>query len=156
MKMKLIAIGKTDPDYIEKGVTLYRERIVHYIPFEIVYINDLKRTNSFSPQEIKTKEGDLLLSRIGPNDHVVLLDDKGKEFSSLEFSGFINKKNLSLKSLTFIIGGAYGFSEDVYRRANEKLSLSKLTFSHQMVRLIFLEQLYRAMTILRNEKYHHE
>ncbi len=156
MKLKLIVIGKTDFDFIEKGICLYKERILHYIPFEILVIPDIKNTGSLSINQVKTKESELLLNHINDSDYVVLLDDKGKEFTSLEFSVFLNKKMIAIKTLIFVIGGAYGFSEAIYKRSNEKISLSKLTFSHQIIRIIFLEQLYRGLTILKNEKYHHE
>lgn len=156
MKVKFLLTGKTDFDFIEKGISLYTDRIVHYLPFEIIVIPDLKNTKTLTPEQVKTKEGELQLTRINENDYVVLLDDKGKDFTSLEFANYLNKKMSSCKSLVFLIGGAYGFSKALYERVNDKISLSKLTYSHQIVRVIFLEQLYRAMTILKHEKYHHE
>jgi 23S rRNA (pseudouridine1915-N3)-methyltransferase len=157
MKLILIVIGKTDNDYINKGIDIFRNRLKHYLPFEIKYIPDLKNTKNLSVDQQKVKEGELILSNIDKSDHLILLDENGKEFSSVDFSKYIQKKMLSgIKNLVFVIGGPYGFSKEVYNRASGKVSLSKMTFSHQMVRLIFIEQLYRAMTILRGEPYHHQ
>lgn len=156
MKVKLLFTGKTDFDFIEKGISMYSDRISHYLPFGISVIPDIKNTKTLTPEQIKTKEGEAQLSRLKESDAVILLDDKGKEFTSVEFSNFINKKMNTGKNIVFIIGGAYGFSKSLYTRANEKISLSKLTYSHQIVRVIFLEQLYRGLTILKHEKYHHE
>lgn len=156
MKVKLLLTGKTDFDFVEKGISLYFDRIIHYLNFEISVIPDLKNTKTLTHEQVKIKEGEQQLSRINAGDFVVLLDNKGKEFTSIGFSNFINKKNNICKNLVFLVGGAYGFSEAIYKRANDKISLSKLTYSHQVVRVIFLEQLYRAMTILKHEKYHHE
>lgn len=157
MKILLLAIGKTDKSYFEEAINEYKNRLVHYMPFEIQIISDLKKTKSLTVEQQKIKEGELILKNIQPGDYVVLLDERGKEFSSLNFSSFIEKKShVVSKRLIFVIGGPYGFSDDVYSKSSEKISLSKMTFSHQMVRLIFVEQLYRAMTILNNEPYHHE
>lgn len=134
----------------------YINRLGFYIPFEVLIIPDLKKTKSLTETQQKQKEGELLLKHLEPSDEVILLDEKGKSYSSVAFSEVLQKKmNSGIKNLVFIIGGPYGFSEDVYGRANGKVSLSAMTFSHQMVRLFFIEQLYRAFTILKNEPYHH-
>ncbi len=157
MKLTLIVIGKTDNDYINKGIDIFKSRLKHYLPFEIKCIPDIKNTKNLSTEQQKTKEGELILSNIENSDQLVLLDENGKEFSSVEFSKYMQKKMLSgVKNLAFVIGGPYGFSNEIYKRANGKVSLSRMTFSHQMVRLIFTEQLYRAMTILKGEPYHHQ
>lgn len=156
MKVKLILIGKTDSKFLIEGNKEYEKRLKHYIPLEINIIPDLKNTKKISEDQQKQKEGELILNQITERDFVVLLDENGKQYSSVEFSRFIEKQMISgLKNLIFVVGGPYGFSEEVYKRSNSKISLSKMTFSHQMVRLIFLEQLYRAMTIIRGEPYHH-
>lgn len=156
MKIKLVLIGKTDSDFIKKGIEEYAKRLKHYIGFEMIVIPDLKNTKSLSENQQKQKEGELILNQINPGDFVVLLDEKGKEYSSVEFSKFIEKQSISgLKNLIFVVGGPYGFSEDVYKKGNSKIALSRMTFSHQMVRMIFVEQLYRAMTIIKGEPYHH-
>ena len=156
MKVKLIWVGKTHDDYIKKGIDIYYKRLQHYVKFEIIEIADIKNAKNFSTAQIKQKEGELILKQtIG--DHLVLLDENGKEFNSRGFSDFFQKKmNSGIKCFTFIIGGAFGFSDDVYKNAQGKVSLSKMTFSHQMVRLFFCEQLYRANTILKGEPYHHD
>lgn len=157
MKISLLVIGKTDAQYFNDAINEYTNRLTHYIPFEIQVIPDIKNTKSLSVLQQKEKEGELILKNIQAGDYIVLLDERGKEFSSLQFSSYIEKKTHTVsKRLVFIIGGPYGFSEDVYNKASEKISLSKMTFSHQMIRLIFVEQIYRAMTILNNEPYHHE
>jgi 23S rRNA (pseudouridine1915-N3)-methyltransferase len=157
MKIKLLLIGKTDSDILGKGINDYVNRLKHYIPFEMAIIPDLKNTKSLSEEQQKQKEGELILNFIKSGDFVVLLDEKGKEYSSIDFSGFIEKQMISgLKNLIFIVGGPYGFSDEVYKKCNLKISLSRMTFSHQMVRLIFTEQLYRAMTIIKGEPYHHQ
>ncbi|MBK3519786.1 23S rRNA (pseudouridine(1915)-N(3))-methyltransferase RlmH [Carboxylicivirga marina] len=157
MKVILVAIGKTDDSYLKTGIEVYEKRLKHYIPYEMKVIPDLKRTKNLSSNQQKTMEGQLILQTMQAGDHVVLLDEKGKDYSSIDFSKLIEKRMLAgLKRLVFVIGGPYGFSDEVYTKANSKISLSKMTFSHQMVRLIFAEQLYRAMTILKNEPYHHE
>ncbi len=156
MTIKLVCIGKTDKKELDDLIELYSARLQHYIKFEFEIIPDLKKTKNLDENQQKTREGDLILSGIQNSDFMVLLDEKGKQFSSEEFSEYLQKRmNTGLKRLIFIIGGPYGFSEEVYRRANSKISLSKMTFSHQMVRLFFTEQLYRAFTILKNEPYHH-
>lgn len=157
MKVVLMSIGKTDNPSFVQIIDNYKGRLKFYIPFEIEYIPDLKKNKNLSQKEQKQIEGKNIISRIQSNDHVVLLDDKGKQYSSINFAHFIEKKKHSVnKRIVFVIGGPYGFSEEVYSRANDKISLSKMTFTHQMVRMIFVEQLYRAMTILNNEPYHHE
>ena len=157
MKIKLIAIGKTDDKNLQTLIETYQNRLKHYINFELEIIADIKNVKNLSEVQQKEKEGQLILSKILPTDQLVLLDDKGKHFTSIEFSEYLQKKmNTGLKQLVFVIGGPYGFSEQVYKKANGKISLSKMTFSHQMIRLFFIEQLYRGFTILKNEPYHHE
>lgn len=157
MKITLLAIGKTDARYFVEAINEYQKRLEHYIPFEIQIIPDLKNTKSLTADQQKEKEGELILKSLQAGDYPVLLDDKGKEYTSVKFASYIEKKTHTVaRRLVFVIGGPYGFSQDVYDRAQEKLTLSRMTFSHQMVRLIFVEQLYRAMTILNNEPYHHE
>ena len=157
MKIKLIVVGKTNAKYLLEGEKEYGNRLKHYTKFEEIIITDVKQSGKLSENELKKKESQLILGKLENSDHVILLDDKGKSYSSVEFANFLQQKmNSSLKSLVFVVGGAFGFSDEVYLRANSKLSLSKMTFSHQMVRLIFKEQLYRGFSILRGEKYHHE
>ena len=157
MKAILLSVGKTDDDFYAQAIDVFKKRLGFYIPFDMEFVPDLKNTKKLSEKEQKSLEGEGILNRLQPGDYVVLLDDKGKQYSSTEFARFIEKKSHSVpKRLVFVVGGPYGFSEAVYARANEKLSLSKMTFTHQMVRLVFVEQLYRAMTILNNEPYHHE
>jgi 23S rRNA (pseudouridine1915-N3)-methyltransferase len=157
MKIKLIVIGKTKSKFLIEGENEYQKRLKHYCKFSELVIPDVKNAGKISKKELKEKEGNLILESIKNNDYVVLLDDKGLTLSSTEFSEFLNKKMVSsTNELVFVVGGAFGFSESVYKRANTKLSLSKMTFSHQMVRMIFKEQLYRVFTILKGEKYHHE
>ena len=156
MKIKLICIGKTHKSFLEEGEFEYLNRLKHYVATEKIEIPDLKNAKNLSQEQIKTAEGKELLSKLGTTDVLVLLDENGKILSSVDFSQFVQSQmNQGLKTLVFFIGGAYGFSEEVYQRANFKISLSKMTFSHQMIRMIFFEQLYRAMTILRGEPYHH-
>ncbi len=157
MKITLLVIGKTDAGYFIDAVNEYQKRLEHYIPFEIQIIPDIKNTKNLTAEQQKEKEGELILKSLQAGDYIVLLDDKGKEYTSIQFANYIEKKTHTVsKRLVFIIGGPYGFSQTVYDKTNEKLTLSRMTFSHQMVRLIFVEQLYRAMTILNNEPYHHE
>ena len=156
MKIKLMAIGKTDRQELQLMIDDYCKRIVHYCPFEFEIIPDLKKAKKASEAEQKKMEGSEILNRLAPSDHLVLLDERGKEYSSVTFSNYIQKKMIGgMRNLVFVIGGPYGFSDEIYARANERLSLSKMTFSHQMVRVFFTEQLYRAFTIIRNEPYHH-
>jgi Uncharacterized conserved protein len=157
MKICLLVIGKTDEAYLQKGIELFHKRIPHYIPFELKIIPDVKNAKNLSEDQQKEKEGELILQQIAGSDELFLLDENGEEFTSIKFARFLEKKMVAgLKRLVFVIGGPYGFSASVYSKAVGKVSLSKMTFSHQMVRLIFLEQLYRAMTILKGEPYHHE
>ncbi|BAX80429.1 23S rRNA (pseudouridine(1915)-N(3))-methyltransferase RlmH [Labilibaculum antarcticum] len=156
MKIVLLVIGKTDKDFVRNGIDEYQKRLVHYLPFEINIIPDIKNTKNLSENQQKQKEGDLILEKIKSGDTLILLDEGGKEFSSVGFSQFIEQKMIGgTKNLVFVIGGPYGFSDEVYLKAQGKLSLSKMTFSHQMIRMIFTEQLYRAMTIIKGEPYHH-
>ncbi|NVJ87222.1 MAG: 23S rRNA (pseudouridine(1915)-N(3))-methyltransferase RlmH [Algoriphagus sp.] len=157
MQIKIIAIGKTDHAAILELQNLYTDRLSHYIRLEWEIIPDLKKTKSLNQNQQKTKEGELILKKISTSDFVLLLDEKGKSYSSIDFADFLQRKmNSGIKQLVLVIGGPYGFSEEVYQRANSKISLSKMTFSHQMIRPFLAEQLYRAMTILRGEPYHHE
>ncbi len=157
MKIKLLAIGKTNDKNLQNLIEIYQNRLKHYINFQLEIIPDLKNNKNLSAQEQKKKEGELLLKKLTPTDILVLLDEKGKEFRSIEFSKYLQKKmNSGSKQLVLAIGGSYGFSEAVYKKAHEKISLSKMTFSHQMIRLFAVEQIYRAFTILKNEPYHHE
>lgn len=157
MKITLLTVGKTDKDWVKQGMDIYVSRLKHYIPFSITEIPELKNVSALSREQIKAKEGELILKNVKPADNLVLLDERGKEYSSVEFAKVLQDKiNYEGKDIVFVIGGAYGFSEDVYRRANSKMSLSRMTFSHQMVRAIFAEQLYRSFTIIKGEPYHHE
>lgn len=156
MKTILILVGKTVNKHFIAGIEDYSERISHYMSFEIVTIPELRNTKNLSEEQQKISEGDLILRQIQPSDTVVLLDEHGKEFRSIEYARWLQQKQQTARRLVFVIGGPYGFSDAVYSRSNEKISLSKMTFSHQMVRLIFTEQLYRACTIIKGEPYHHE
>lgn len=157
MKITFLTVGKTTNAHLIKLQEEYQNRLKFYIPFETIIIPELKNTKSLSIQEQKEKEADLILKTLDTSDEVILLDEKGKQYTSVGFSEFISKKMLaSHKRMVFVVGGPYGFSERVYQRGNGKISLSAMTFSHQMIRLIFTEQLYRAMTILKGEPYHHE
>lgn len=157
MKITLLTVGKTDKDWVKQGIDIYVSRLKHYIPFGISEIPELKNVSALSKDQIKVREGELILKNIKPTDDVILMDEHGKEYTSVDFASYLQKKiSYEGKDMVFVIGGAYGFSEEVYKRANGKISLSKMTFSHQMVRAIFAEQLYRAFTIMRGEPYHHE
>ena len=157
MKISLIVIGKTDASYFVDAINEYKNRLVHYIPFEMEIIPDIKNVKNLREEQQKEKEGELILKMLQPGDYLVLLDEHGKSLTSMEFATYLERKmHVVSKRLVFVIGGPYGFSEAVYKAASEKISLSKMTFSHQMIRLIFVEQIYRAMTILNNEPYHHE
>lgn len=157
MKVTLLTVGKTDKDWVKQGIDIYASRMKHYFPFSIVEIPELKNVSSLSQDQIKTKEGELILKNVKPADDVILLDERGREFSSMEFAKVLQDKiSYNGKDIIFVIGGAYGFSDAVRQRSNSKISLSKMTFSHQMVRAIFVEQLYRAFTIMKGEPYHHE
>lgn len=156
MKSVLLVVGKTDDKYLNEGIDKYCKRIVKYLPFEMQIITDIKNTKNLSEEVQKQKEGELILKKLQPSDYIVLCDEKGNEYNSERYAKWLNSVYLSgYKRLVFIIGGAYGFSSDVYQKANSKLSLSKMTFSHQMIRLLFVEQYYRAQTILKGEPYHH-
>ncbi len=157
MNIKLLAIGKTDNKNLQILIDEYSKRLGFYIKFELEIIPDIKNAKNLSEEQLKQKEGQLIISKIPTNSQLILLDEKGKTFTSMQFANEIQKKmNSGIKTLTLVIGGAYGFSDEVYNRANGKISLSNMTFSHQMVRLFITEQLYRAFTILNNEPYHHE
>lgn len=157
MKIILLTVGKTINNNLITLQEDYQNRLKFYIPFETVIIPELKNTRNLSVNEQLEKEADLILRQLEPTDEIILLDEKGKSFTSVSFSEFLSKKMLSsVKRTVFVVGGPYGFSERVYKRANSLVSLSAMTFSHQMIRLIFIEQLYRAMTILKGEPYHHE
>tara|TARA_R110001583_G_scaffold4351_2_gene25216 strand:+ start:52077 stop:52550 length:474 start_codon:yes stop_codon:yes gene_type:complete len=157
MKIKLLAIGKTDAKNLQALIETYQNRLKHYINFEIEIIPDIKNVKNLSESQQKEKEGELIIKKLSPTDVLILLDEKGKEFRSIEFSKYLQKKmNSGIKQLIIVIGGPYGFSEAIYKKSAGKISLSKMTFSHQMIRLFIVEQLYRAFTILKNEPYHHE
>lgn len=157
MKIVLVVIGKTSPDYLKEGIAVFEKRIKRYLSFELLVLSDVKNAKNLKPLVLKEKEGEKILEACRKSDWTVLLDDKGREFTSLQFSKNIEKLMVrGLKTVYFVIGGAYGFSPAVYEKADQKLSLSQMTFSHQLIRLIFVEQLYRAFSILRNEPYHNE
>ncbi len=157
MKIELAVIGKTSIGYLKQGIDEYIKRLKHYVPFEIKYIDDIKNTKNISEDQQKRTEGAKILSLLDKSDFVVLLDEHGKEYTSMQYSSYIQKRMLSgAKKVVFVIGGPYGFSQEVYDRANDKISFSKMTFNHEMIRLIFTEQLYRAYTIINYEPYHHE
>ncbi|MBS9768461.1 MAG: 23S rRNA (pseudouridine(1915)-N(3))-methyltransferase RlmH [Flavobacteriaceae bacterium] len=157
MKITLLVIGKTDSSQLQELLEMYQNRLKHYVSFEVVVLPTLKKTKNMSVSQQKIKEGEMILNTLLPTDALYLLDEKGKQFTSVGFSEFLQKKmNASVRNLVIVIGGAFGFSEAVYQRAIGKISLSKMTFSHQMVRIFIAEQIYRAFTILRNEPYHNE
>ena len=157
MKITLLTVGKTDIGWVREGLETYASRISHYVPFALDEIPELKKASALSREQIKEKEGDAILARLRPSDEVVLLDEKGRQYRSVEFAAWLEgKMSRGGKDLVFVVGGAYGFPQKVYDRADGLLSLSKMTFSHQMVRTVFAEQLYRAFTILKGEPYHHE
>ena len=157
MKIELAVIRKTSIGYLKQGIDEYIKRLKHYVPFEIKYIDDIKNTKNISEDQQKRTEGAKILSLLDKSDFVVLLDEHGKEYTSMQYSSYIQKRMLSgAKKVVFVIGGPYGFSQEVYDRANDKISFSKMTFNHEMIRLIFTEQLYRAYTIINHEPYHHE
>ena len=157
MKVKLLVVGQTNMKFVEQGFNEFAARLKHYTDFKFIVIPNPKNSGKLDPAELKNREAESILTKLQPTDFVVLLDEKGSDYSSVEFSNFLQKRmNSGVKNLVFVVGGAFGFSEKMYERANSKLSLSKMTFSHQLIRLIFAEQLYRAFTILRNEKYHNE
>lgn len=157
MQVTLLCIGKTGKKFLEEGEQEYLKRLRHYISFQLQIIPDIKQAKNLSQSQIKQREGELILEKVSPADTLILLDEKGKEYSSVDFSNYLQEQfNRGGKHLYFVIGGPYGFSDDVYERSNGKISLSRMTFSHQMIRLFFIEQVYRAMTILKNEPYHHQ
>jgi 23S rRNA (pseudouridine1915-N3)-methyltransferase len=157
MNIKLIAIGKTDNKNLQSLMEDFQKRLSFYIKFELEVIPDIKNVKNLSEAQQKEKEGELILSKLAPTDFLILLDENGKSFGSVDFANELQKKmNAGIKTLVYVIGGPYGFSEAVYQKAQQKISLSKMTFSHQMVRLFFIEQVYRGFTILRNEPYHHQ
>lgn len=157
MKMTLLAMGQTDRNWIKDGLDIYTSRLSHYVQFSIKEIPELKNVSALSPEQIKTREGELIMKSLKSTDEVILLDEHGKEYSSMEWASAIEKRiGNGSRDLVFVIGGPYGFSRQVYERCNGKVSLSRMTFSHQMVRVIFTEQLYRAFTIIKGQPYHHE
>lgn len=157
MKITLAVIGKTEVGFVRQGIDEYVKRLQHYVQFDIRYIGDVKATRNMTEAQQKAAEGKMLLAALETSDHVVLLDEHGSERTSVEYSEWLQRRMSSgCKRLVLVVGGPYGFSKEVYDRANEKISLSKMTFPHELVRLIFVEQLYRAFTILRHEPYHHE
>ncbi len=157
MKITLLTLGKTSEKHLLDGINIYISRLKHYVPFTIHELPELKNTKSLSQDQQKAKESELIFKNITRSDHVILLDENGAELNSMEFAGFLNKKMVSgQQHLVFVVGGPYGFDKEIIKRSNGKISLSKMTFSHQMVRLFFVEQLYRAFTILKNEPYHHQ
>ena len=157
MKVALITIGKTDAAWVREAIEIYLARLKHYLAFDFIQLPDIKNSKNLSEEQQKQAEGEQILRMLQPGDRIVLLDDKGKSYTSMGFARYLEaKQHASVRRLVFIIGGPYGFSPTVYDKADERLSLSQMTFSHQMIRPIFLEQIYRAMTILRGEPYHHE
>ena len=157
MKIQLLVIGNTSAPFIKDGIEIYRKRLSHYVPFDIVVLPDIRNARNLTEEMQKQKEGMAMLDVIKPGDYVVLLDERGVEYTSREFAGFVDKRMATVsRTIWFVIGGPYGFSDAVYDRCDFKLSFSRMTFSHEMIRLFFTEQLYRAMTILRGEPYHHD
>jgi 23S rRNA (pseudouridine1915-N3)-methyltransferase len=157
MKLEFWVIGKTAFDYLDEGIALYEKRLRNYVPFLFTVFPDIKNAKNMPSELLKSKEGELILAKLSSDDFLMLLDERGKQYSSVEFSIWIEQKlGSSHKRVVFLVGGAYGFSPDVYARANAQCSLSRMTFSHQMIRLFFIEQVYRAMTILKGEPYHNE
>lgn len=157
MNIRLLLVGKTEEPYLKQGMQIYSDRLGHYCKFSITEIPELKNAKALSREQIKEKEGELILKNISPSDELVLLDERGKMYTSVEWASQMEKKFLySSRDITFVIGGSYGFGNAVYKRADDKISLSKMTFSHQLCRVIFLEQLYRMFTIIKGEPYHHE
>lgn len=157
MEIELLTVGKTSIRFVEEGIAEYTRRLKHYIPFSVKALPDIKNTSKLSEAKQKDAEGEKILATLTTADYVVLLDEHGKEYTSVEFSSFIEKQMIAgRRKVVFVVGGPYGFSQEVYNRADSLLSLSKMTFNHEMVRLFFVEQIYRGMTILRGEPYHHE
>ncbi len=157
MNIKLIVVGKTEEKYLKEALEIYTKRLTHYVGFEMVVLPDVKNAKSLPVSELKEREAEMILKQTAKADRVVLLDERGKEYGSVEFSKYLEKQmNASVRTLAFVVGGAFGFSERVYAQVAERLSISKMTFSHQMIRLLAIEQIYRAFTILKNEPYHNE
>jgi len=157
MKITFVTVGKTEDAYLKDGIERYVKRLKHYTKLEMVEIPELKNTKALTEEQQKTKEAELILKKVGATDYLILLDENGVEFTSVQFANYINKRSVSSSAnLVFVVGGPYGFDQSVYQRANDKLSLSRMTFSHQMVRLFFVEQLYRAYSIIKGEPYHHQ
>ncbi len=156
MDIKLLTVGKTDVKWVKEGLDLYVARLSHYVPFTLKEIPQLKNVSALTRDQIREREGELILKAVRPADEVILLDERGREFRSLDFARYLEEKLQRGRDVVFVIGGAYGFSEAVYAHSDGKVSLSKMTFSHQMVRTLFAEQLYRAFTIIKGEPYHHE
>ena len=157
MNIKLIVVGKTEEKYLKEGIDIFEKRLKFYIPYEMIIIPSLKDTKNLSPQMVKEREGELIIKQVSKADKVVLFDEMGEEFRSIEYANFLQKNmNAGIKTMCFVVGGAFGFSDEVYKIANLKIAMSKMTFSHQMIRLLIVEQLYRAFTILKNEPYHNE
>ena len=156
MNITLLTVGKTDKNWIKDGIDTYISRLKHYTSFSLVEIPELKNASSLTREQIKVKEGTLILKNLKDSDDVILLDERGKEYTSREWAGIIEKKAMNGRDIVFIIGVAYGFSDAVYQRASGMISMSRMTFSHQMIRAIFTEQLYRAFTIIKGEPYHHD
>ena len=155
MRITLVESGKTRDPFIRDGVETFRQRLVRYVPFKIDTLPDLKNTRSMTMKEVQEKEGEMIIKRIKTGDYVILLDERGEEYNSISFAEYLNGLERQVNQVLFVIGGPYGFSQQVYDRSDTRLSLSKMTFSHQLVRVVFLEQLYRAFTILKGEPYHH-
>jgi 23S rRNA (pseudouridine1915-N3)-methyltransferase len=157
MKITFITVGKTEDAYLKDGIEKYVKRLKHYTKLELGEVLELKNTKALTEDQQKTKEAELILKKVTPQDHLILLDEAGQEFTSVQFANYLNKRAISsVANLVFVVGGPYGFDQSVYQRANDKISLSRMTFSHQMVRLFFVEQLYRAFTIIKGEPYHHQ
>lgn len=157
MNIKLVVVGKTEEKYLKEGIDIFEKRLKFYIPYEMIIIPSLKDTKNLSPQMVKEREGELIIKQVSKADKVVLFDEMGEEFRSIEYANFLQKNmNAGIKTMCFVVGGAFGFSDEVYKIANLKIAMSKMTFSHQMIRLLIVEQLYRAFTILKNEPYHNE
>ncbi|MFK7936529.1 MAG: 23S rRNA (pseudouridine(1915)-N(3))-methyltransferase RlmH [Saprospiraceae bacterium] len=157
MKIELLVIGKTSFPYLKEGIEIYQKRLKHYVPFTLTVLPDVKNARKMRAEELKRKEGELILKKLSPTDQLYLFDERGKAFTSVKFSQFLERQmQSSHKRLVFVVGGAFGFSDAVYQRANGKITLSAMTFSHQMIRLFIVEQVYRAMTIMRGEPYHNE
>lgn len=157
MNIKLVVVGKTEEKYLKDGIDIFEKRLKFYIPYEMIIIPSLKDTKSLSPQMVKEREGELIIKQVSKADKVILFDEMGEEFRSIEYANFLQKNmNAGIKTMCFVVGGAFGFSDEVYKIANLKIAMSKMTFSHQMIRLMIVEQLYRAFTILKNEPYHNE